>query len=100
MTASQSMIEEAAQSLYQAEVTRQAIRPLSETYDGLSVQDAYRIQHALIDRKLKEGARIVGHKIGLTAVAMQQLLGVDQPDFGHLLDTMEVADGDVVVPAG
>ena len=48
---------------------------------------------ANIDRKMEAGARVVGHKIGLTSVAMQQLLGVDQPDFGHILDTMMVPDG-------
>jgi len=89
-------IAEAANRLYEAERTRTAIPPLVETYPGLSPDDAYRIQRTLIDRKLHEGARVVGHKIGLTAVAMQQLLGVDQPDFGHLLDTMMVADGDAV----
>ena len=54
------------------------------------------IQLTLIDRKLREGAQIVGHKIGLTAVAMQQLLGVDKPDFGHILNTMMVQDGSAV----
>jgi 2-keto-4-pentenoate hydratase len=90
---SAATIDEAARSLYEAEKTRSAIRPLVETYPGLSPGDAYRVQHSLIDRKLEEGARVVGHKIGLTAVAMQQLLGVDQPDFGHILDTMMVANG-------
>src|SRR6266508_60445 len=89
-------ITEAAGRLYEAEGTRSAIPPLVETYPGLSADDAYRIQRALVDRKLREGAHVVGHKIGLTSVAMQQLLGVDQPDFGHILDTMMVADGDAV----
>ncbi len=89
-------ITEAAGRLYEAERTRSAIPPLVETYPGLTAEDAYRIQQRLIDRKLGQGAHVVGHKIGLTAVAMQQLLGVDQPDFGHILDTMMVADGDAV----
>ena len=93
---SPATIEEAASSLYEAERTQRAIPPLVDTYEGLSVDEAYRIQLALIDRKLREGARVVGHKIGLTAVAMQQLLGVDQPDFGHILDTMMVQDGSAV----
>src|SRR5437764_2249806 len=89
-------IPEAAGRLYEAEQTRTAIPPLVETYPGLSPDDAYRIQRSLIDRKLRDGAHVVGHKIGLTAVAMQQLLGVDQPDFGHILDTMMVPDGSAV----
>jgi 2-keto-4-pentenoate hydratase len=89
-------IDEAATSLYEAERTQRPIPPLTETYEGLSVEEAYRIQMALIDRKRREGAQVVGHKIGLTAVAMQQLLGVDQPDFGHILNTMIVQDGSAV----
>jgi 2-keto-4-pentenoate hydratase len=92
-TLSAETIHEAAGSLFAAEMSRQAIRPLVETYPGLSANDAYRIQMAVIDRKLEAGAKVVGHKIGLTALAMQQLLGVDQPDFGHILDTMMVPDG-------
>lgn len=86
-------INEAALKLYEAERTRQPIPPLVETYQGLTAADAYQIQRLLIDRKIREGARVVGHKIGLTSLAMQQLLGVDQPDYGQLLDTMIVADG-------
>lgn len=86
-------LNEAAQALYEAERTRQALPPLVETYEGLSADEAYAIQRLLIDRKVRDGAKIVGHKIGLTSVAMQQLLGVDQPDFGQLLDTMILADG-------
>ncbi|HZT06752.1 MAG TPA: fumarylacetoacetate hydrolase family protein [Chloroflexota bacterium] len=86
-------IQEASHRLVEAEESRKAIPPLVQTYPGLSADDAYRIQMATIDRKLEAGARVVGHKIGLTSVAMQQLLGVDQPDFGHILDTMMVPNG-------
>lgn len=95
-TLPQEIVNQAAISLYEAERTRQAIPPLIETCEGLSPDDAYRIQMAVIDRKLKEGAHIVGHKIGLTSVAMQQMFGVDQPDFGHLLNTMMVQDGEAL----
>ena len=97
VTLSTSAIEQAAQGLYEAERTQQPIPPLTETYPGLSPDGAYRIQHVVIERKIREGARIVGHKIGLTSLAMQQLLGVDQPDFGHILDTMMVPDGSALV---
>src|SRR6266581_3344327 len=92
-TLSGETIQQAAESLFNAELSRQAVRPLVETYPGLTPADAYKVQMAIIDRKLEGGARVVGHKIGLTSIAMQQLLGVDQPDFGHILDTMMVADG-------
>ncbi|NIO09680.1 MAG: 2-keto-4-pentenoate hydratase, partial [Deltaproteobacteria bacterium] len=56
-------------------------------------EDAYRVQLALMDLKTANGAKVVGKKIGLTSKAMQQMLNVDQPDYGHILDTMVVADG-------
>jgi 2-keto-4-pentenoate hydratase len=92
-TLPQATIREAAASLYEAERTRQGIPPLVETCEGLTPDDAYRIQMAVIARKIDEGAHIVGHKIGLTSVAMQQVFNVDQPDFGHLLNTMMVEEG-------
>ncbi len=95
-TLNAATIAEAATRLYESERNRAPIRPLVETYPGLTADDAYRVQLDLIDRKLEEGARVVGHKIGLTSVAMQQLLGVDQPDFGHILDTMMVPNGGAV----
>ena len=64
------------------------IPPLIDGEPGLEVADSYEIQNINIRRELAEGARIVGHKIGLTSRAMQQMMGVDIPDFGHLLDTM------------
>lgn len=92
-TLAAATIQDVAATLYEAERTQKPLPPLTETYPGLNADDAYAIQQVLIDRKVREGARVVGHKIGLTSLAMQQLLGVDQPDYGHLLDTMMVPDG-------
>jgi 2-keto-4-pentenoate hydratase len=52
------------------------------------VPEAYRIQQTNIERRVALGERVVGHKIGLTARAMQEKFGVNEPDYGHLLDTM------------
>jgi 2-keto-4-pentenoate hydratase len=95
-----SQIAEAAQRLHQAEAERRPIRPLVEEYPKISVREAYQIQVALIALKNAEGARVVGKKTGLTSKAMQQMLGVNEPDFGHLLDTMIVRDGQPVSLAG
>lgn len=78
--------------LQKAEETRAGVEPLTSIYPGLTVEEAYQVQLATITRKLKEGKSIVGKKIGLTSKAMQELLGVDQPDFGYLLDEMVVGN--------
>lgn len=85
-----------AEALYWAEVRGEPIEPLTDRYPGLTVREAYEIQLLVLERKLREGGRVVGKKIGLTSPAMQQLLGVDQPDYGHLLEGMAVPSGGVI----
>lgn len=89
-------IQQAAQALRQAENTKQAIAPLTETYPTITVDDAYRIQLAQIDAKQAAGATVAGLKIGLTSKVMQDMLGVYTPDYGFILNTM-VHDEDVAV---
>ena len=60
------------------------IPPLSESVNLSDIDDAYRVQGAFTSLRLAAGDRIVGRKIGLTSAAVQQQLGVDQPDFGNL----------------
>ena len=60
--------------------------------------DAYEIQLINIRRRLAAGARVRGHKVGLSSPVMQQMMGVDEPDYGHLLDTM-VLSQDAPIPA-
>ncbi|MFC9688295.1 2-keto-4-pentenoate hydratase [Kribbella sp. NPDC056951] len=90
---------QAAEFLRQAERLVAPIGPLSRTWPDLDLADAYAIQRENVVRRTAAGATVVGHKVGLTAVAMQQLLGVEEPDFGHLLDEMVHRDG-ATVPAG
>jgi len=85
-----------ADALWDAERTRQPIGPLTESDPGLGIDDAYAIQTHNIDRRIAEGARVGGRKIGLTSRSMQELLGVDEPDFGVLLDDMFIEDGDEI----
>ena len=77
---------EAARALLKAYQTREPIAPLTSTYDDLTLEDAYAIQLKQIDELLAAGRTIKGHKVGLTSAAMQKLLGVSEPDYGHLLD--------------
>jgi 2-keto-4-pentenoate hydratase len=86
--ATADVIAQCAAQLSHAESRRRPTEPLTRSYPALSVPDAYRIQQANVQRRLELGERIVGHKIGLTAKAMQELFGVNEPDYGHLLDTM------------
>jgi 2-keto-4-pentenoate hydratase len=85
-----------ADALWDAERNRQPIPPLTETDSGLGIEDAYAIQTRNIDRRIAEGAKVGGRKIGLTARAMQDIFGVNEPDYGVLLDDMFVEDGDEV----
>ena len=83
-----SDISKAADDLYRAQRVRKPIPPLTTTYGAITVDDAYQIQLANIAKRLAEGATVTGHKVGLSAKAMQRMLGVNEPDYGHLLDTM------------
>src|ERR1700742_477607 len=91
--------DELAADLAQAERSRQPIAPLTSAHPDIDVVDAYEIQLINIRQRVAEGARILGHKVGLSSLAMQQMMGVDEPDYGHLLDEMQVFE-DVPVPAG
>lgn len=78
----------AARALRAAEATRVAVEPLGGTYPEIDVEDSYRIQLANIALRLDAGATVVGHKVGLSSAAMQQMMGVNEPDYGHLLSDM------------
>ncbi len=81
---------ELAAALAQAERSRVAMSPMTDTYADIDVVDAYEIQLLNIRQRVAEGARVVGHKVGLSSEAMQKMMNVDEPDYGHLLDDMEV----------
>lgn len=84
-----------AEALRRAEEDRNPLAPLSVTRAGLTVESAYRVQRHNIARRLADGERRIGHKVGLTSRAMQEQLGVDQPDFGVLTDRMVIDDGGI-----
>ncbi|MFS0553863.1 2-keto-4-pentenoate hydratase [Brevibacillus sp. 179-C9.3 HS] len=87
---------EIAKQLLTAEQNRNTVEPLTTTYPGISVADAYAIQLANIQEKVAQGATVVGKKIGLTSEAMQKMFHVTTPDYGHLLDSMMHVDGDTI----
>lgn len=87
-----AQLKEIADRLNRAERERVAIDPPAASAT-LSVADAYRIQMINVERRLAAGRRIVGGKVGLTSVAMQKMMGVNEPDFGHLFDDMILKSG-------
>jgi 2-oxo-hept-3-ene-1,7-dioate hydratase len=78
----------AAERLEEAERTRVACRQFSLEHPGMTIDDAYAIQHAWMQLKLRNGRTVKGHKIGLTSKAMQRAVNIAEPDYGTLLDDM------------
>ncbi|WP_068268819.1 2-keto-4-pentenoate hydratase [Aldersonia kunmingensis] len=86
----------AATLLWEAERTSSPIEPLCNSFRDIDVVDAYEIQLRNIERKLANGLTICGHKVGLSSAVMQQMMGVNEPDYGHLLSDMAIEDGATV----
>jgi 2-keto-4-pentenoate hydratase len=87
------LLAQAVERLTAAAATGTPTPPVRGVLGDTDVALAYAVQTELTNARLAAGARIVGRKIGLTSQAVQQQLGVDQPDFGVLFDDMLVADG-------
>ena len=85
-----------ARALYDARRTRVPIPPFTDADPTLGMADGYAIQRELIDLLLADGDRIVGHKVGLTSKPMQQMVGVDSPDYGPVLASTIYRDGDTI----
>lgn len=97
MSFSSEKIDEIADDLFRSEKNRETIPPLTERYPDMNINDAYRIQLAVLERKKKDRKeRIVGKKIGLTSRGMQELIGVNEPDYGHITDKMVVREGEPI----
>lgn len=86
-----------AEVLHEAMRTVTPIPPLTSTEAGLTVDDAYAIQQDLVRRVLEvDGGRPIGYKLGLTSRPMQEMLGVEQPDYAPVLSSMVFPDGHTV----
>ena len=82
----------AAERLRTAERDRVPIGPLVEHHPDMDAVDAYEVQ-LLNVRRRQPAEEVVGHKVGLSSAAMQQMMGVDEPDYGHLLTGMRLHEG-------
>ena len=84
-----------AQQLYKAEKERYQIPIISSENTDMTVKDAYTIQLENVCRRKEDGEKIIGMKIGLTSKGMRNLLGVNEPDYGHLTDKMLLLEGEI-----
>ena len=91
-----SLHQELADELWEADRSAKPVAPLTDRHPDLAIEDAYAIQKRVLAGRIDQGRRIVGRKIGLTSRPMQRMLGVDDPDYGVLLDDMFVEDGDEI----
>jgi 2-oxopent-4-enoate/cis-2-oxohex-4-enoate hydratase len=96
----ETIIKQCAVQLYQALRTRQCIRPLTDIYPEMTIDDAYQVSLNLNELRLADGERIIGKKIGVTSKAVMNMLKVGQPDFGFLTDKMVFSEGEEVPISG
>lgn len=89
---SQEVIDQIWRQLAEADRSGIPCAPVKALLEPLGLDGAYTVQSLLIEDRLRAGQRVVGRKIGLTSVSVQQQLGVDQPDFGVLTNAMEYGD--------
>lgn len=82
-----------AAALYAALRSRRPIAPLTDATPDMSPAEAYAVQEEFVARLLADGGEVVGYKLGLTSAAMQEMLGVHEPDYGPVLSTMTLEDG-------
>ncbi len=92
----QTQREAIAAELVQADIDRTILPRLTARYDGMEVEDSYAIQKIWSDRRIAAGARLVGHKIGLTSKVMQVATGISEPDYGVIHDDMVFESGSVI----
>lgn len=93
MSLEQSIIDDLAAELDEAEQLRRQLDHFSARYPGMEMADSYAIQRAWVRRKIAAGRHAIGHKIGLTSRAMQRSVNITEPDYGLLLDDMLFPDG-------
>jgi 2-oxo-hept-3-ene-1,7-dioate hydratase len=91
--------KKAADILMDAEKTHKQAVQLSTTWPNITIEDAYAISTEVANRKIAAGAKLIGHKVGLTSKAMQRSSQIDEPDYGHLFDYMMIPDGSKIAHA-
>ena len=85
--------KKAADILVQAAKDRKQATPFSQTFPDITIEDSYAISADVMQRKVKGGRKLIGHKVGLTSKAMQRSSMIDEPDYGYILDDQMIGDG-------
>ncbi|MEM9566365.1 MAG: hypothetical protein AAGA93_27340 [Actinomycetota bacterium] len=84
---------QAAKDLVEAELTRQWMEPITLTYEGADVEDAYAVGGYVTELKVAAGREVKGHKVGLTSKAMRSTFGATEPDYGTIFDNWFIDEG-------
>jgi 2-oxopent-4-enoate/cis-2-oxohex-4-enoate hydratase len=92
----QVTVDRHGDELYDALVGNRTVPPLRDRVPGITIEDSYRIQSRMVQRRIDAGEHVVGKKIGVTSAPVQQMLGVFEPDFGQLLSGMVFRNGDTI----
>ena len=92
----QQQITQLGDELYAALTAGKTVSPLTSRGFDITIEDAYHIQQRMLARRIEKGEKVVGKKIGVTSTAVMNMLGVHQPDFGYLLDSMVYNEGESV----
>ena len=85
--------KKAADILMAAQKERKQAVQLHVTFPDITIEDSYAISTDVMQRKVRAGAKLIGHKVGLTSKAMQRSSMIDEPDYGYILDDQLIADG-------
>jgi len=91
-----TQIELYGDELYNALITRTPVAPLTDREPGITLDDAYRIQLRMIQRRVDAGETIIGKKIGVTSKVVMDMLKVNQPDFGQMTSGMVFNEGEAI----
>src|SRR3954453_21877471 len=90
--------KKAADILIAAEKERKQAVQLSKAWPDIAIEASYAISTEVANRKIAAGAKLIGHKVGLTSKAMQRSSMIDEPDYGHLSDYMLMPAGAKIRP--
>ncbi len=91
-----TQIQHYGDELYTALVERKPVDPLTEREPTITIDDAYRIQLRMVQRRVDAGETVIGKKIGVTSRVVMQMLKVDQPDFGQMTSGMVFNEGEAI----